>query len=234
MLAVDFERGMSFFPPVSLVLAVSCLTIFVAELGIGSLDSLEALVNAGALEAGHVVQGDYWRLLSAVFLHGSADHVLGNAAMLYVLGMGCEHALGSKQCLTLFVGAGLFGSGLSLMMSDLPSVGASGAIFGLGGAMMVFFRRFHGGLHVRDRRIGIVVAIWALYQLALGSFVPGVDNYAHLGGLLGGILFGLVASPAILEGRERTGARLSVKAGFIFSVLLLAACAAKFLPRLAG
>src|SRR5439155_11436932 len=85
-------------------------------------------------------RGEYWRLMSATLLHGSLDHLVGNAIALFILGMVCEHAFGRGQLVVLYVASGLTGSLASLMTSPGPSVGASGAIFGLQSAAIVLFR----------------------------------------------------------------------------------------------
>ena len=77
------------------------------------------------------VAGEYWRLMSATLLHGSLDHLVGNAIALFILGMVCEHAFGRGQFVVLYVASGLAGSLVSLMTSPGPSVGASGAISGV-------------------------------------------------------------------------------------------------------
>jgi membrane associated rhomboid family serine protease len=111
-------------------------------------------------------------------------------------------------------------------------VGASGAIFGLAGALIVLFWRYKGRLHLRDRRIGAVLAIWAVYQLALGFLSPAIDNFAHLGGLLGGAVVGLLLRPAVLEGRDKVAAQPLSWIGAALAVAVLGASACFFLPRL--
>jgi rhomboid protease GluP len=132
----------------------------------------------------------------------------------------------------LYVIAGIAGSLLSLARGHV-SVGASGAIFGLAGALVVLFSRHRGRLHLRDRRIGGVLAIWAVYQLLLGLLNPAVDNLAHLGGFLGGMVMGLLLRPAILEGRAEVAGRPLVRAGLFVSCAALLATAACVLARLA-
>ncbi len=231
--SVDFEARMSPWPAVSLVLIVACVIAFGFQAAGGGLDDLDTLVSQGALERDRVEQGEVWRMLSATFMHGSIDHLLGNLLILYVLGMACEHGFGRPQFLVLYVAAGLTGSLLSLL-GGRPSVGASGAIFGLAGALIVLFWRFKGRLHVRDARIGLVLGVWAMYQLGLGLINPAVDNFAHLGGLLGGIAMGLVLRPAVLDGRREVAAHPLTRVGFVLAILALGTTAAYFVPRLMG
>jgi rhomboid protease GluP len=228
---VDFEKGIRVFPPVSVALMVACAAAFVAQVAGGALDSVDRLVEVGALDPASVARGEVWRLVSAMFLHGGADHLIGNLMMLVVLGMACEHAYGRGQFLALYVFAGVTGSLFSLTAGRV-SVGASGAIFGLGGAIVVFFWRHRHQLHLRDKRIGVVLGIWAAYQIALGALTPGVDNLAHLGGLLGGAALGLVLQPALLIGRAEAAAHPVARAGLISALFCLAATAFFFVPRL--
>jgi rhomboid protease GluP len=196
---VDLERRLHPAPPVTLALGGCLALIFIAEIAAGALASPAAIVAAGALEASAVVAGQYWRLLSATFLHGSLDHLVGNLIALYILGLLGERAFGRQQFFVLYVLSGLAGSLLSVLTTPGPSVGASGAIFGLQGAAIVLVRRHRGRLLLRDRRIGVVLAVWALYTIAAGFLTPYVDNAAHIGGALGGALVAGGLHPVILE-----------------------------------
>lgn len=231
--AVEFEAGMSAVPAVSLALIVSCVAAFCVQAARGGLTDLNTLRALGALDPALVERGEVWRLLSATFLHGEFDHVLGNVIMLYVLGLGCEHAFGRSQFLALYVASGLCGSLLSLTGGRV-SVGASGAIFGLAGALVATLWRHRARLHVRDRRIGLLLAVWAAYQLFIGAVLPQVDNRAHLGGLLCGSVLGLVLRPAVLEGRDAVNARWTSRAGLVLAASALVGTAAFFVPRLLG
>ena len=161
------------------------------------------LIAAGALVRAKVAAGEWWRLFTATLLHGGPDHLIGNLISLYILGMACEHAFGTRRLLWVYVVSGLAGSCLSMMLNPGPSVGASGAIFGLMGAIVVFLARHENKFHVRDKRVGVVLVIWATYILAQGFLTPYVDNGAHLGGLAGGAVFGLVLSPRAVYVRTR-------------------------------
>ena len=176
---------MSSVPAVSLALSVACVAAFAAQVARGGLTDLNRLRELGAMDPALVERGEIWRLLSAAFLHGSLDHLLGNLVMLYVLGLGCEHAFGRSQFLALYVASGVCGSLLSLTGGRV-SVGALGAIFGLAGALVATLWKHRARLHVRDRRIGLLLVAWAGYQLLIGAMLPQVDNRAHLGGLLCG------------------------------------------------
>lgn len=198
---VDFERGMGYAPPATLVLIVALGAIFGWQLSTGALASEESIIAAGALVRERVAQGEWWRLLSATMLHGGVDHIVGNAMSLYILGMASEHAYGTRSMLLIYLASGIAGSLLSAAMGPGPSVGASGAIFGLMGAVMVLFWKHHHELMVRDKRIGIVVAAWALFTIGTGLVSPMIDNAAHLGGMLGGMAVAWTIRPKILARR---------------------------------
>jgi rhomboid protease GluP len=196
---VDFERGMSMVPLVGLALILACVIVFTLQIANGLLNIGEERqwVQMGALHQKLVMHGEFWRLVSCIFMHGSVEHLVGNLIMLYVLGIGCEHAFGRRRMLAMYLFCGLGGSLISVTFNDKPSVGASGAIFGLAGILPSLFWRHRAWIEVRDHRVGYVVAIWAVYQIALGVLNPQVDNYAHLGGFLTGVVCGLLARPKL-------------------------------------
>jgi rhomboid protease GluP len=99
----------------------------------------------------------------------------------------------------LYVLSGLAGSIVSVLVGAGPSVGASGAIFGLQGAAIVLLRRERERLLVRDRRVGFVLLIWAIYTIAGGLTDRFIDNGAHLGGALGGALIASRLHPVVLS-----------------------------------
>ncbi len=196
---MDFERRMRRLPPVTLGIIGVLVAIFVVEVAVGALQSRGAIVAMGALVREGVAAGQYWRVLSATLLHGGPDHLLGNAIALFILGMLCEHAFGRGQFVVLYVLSGVAGSVVSLVTSAGPSVGASGAIFGLQGASIVLFRQHRDRLLMRDRRIGFVLLIWAIYTIGTGLMDPFIDNGAHVGGALGGALIARRLHPVVLS-----------------------------------
>jgi rhomboid protease GluP len=198
---VDFERGMGYAPPATLMLIVALGVVFGWQISTGALASEESIIAAGALVRERLAQGEWWRLLSATMLHGGVEHIVGNAMSLYILGMASEHAYGTRSMLIIYVASGVAGSVLSAAMGPGPSVGASGAIFGLMGAVMVLFWKHHHELMVRDKRIGIVVAAWALFTIGTGLITPMIDNAAHLGGMFGGMAVAWTLRPKLLARR---------------------------------
>jgi len=195
---IDFERRMGRLPPATLAILALLTAIFVAEIHTGALASKDGIIAMGALARERVAAGEYWRLLTAPWLHGGAEHLIGNGVALYILGMVCEAAFGRTQFVVLYVLSGLAGSLMSLAMTTGPSVGASGEIFGLQAAAIVLLRRERERLLVRDRRVGFVLLVWAIYTIAGGLTDPFIDNGAHIGGALGGALIATRLHPLVI------------------------------------
>src|SRR6478735_1616868 len=117
---VDFEQDMSYFPPLTLMLIAAMIAVFVWELRTGALNDTASIIAAGALTRTDVFNGDHWRLLSAGFLHGSFEHLVGNCVSLYILGMACEHGLGTLKTALVYTGALLAGSSMSILQHAGP------------------------------------------------------------------------------------------------------------------
>jgi rhomboid protease GluP len=217
---VDFERRMHRRPPVTLGIIGILTLIFVIETAHRATDSAQALVAFGALSRPEVFAGQWWRLESATWLHGGLNHLVSNAIALFIFGMVCEHAFGRTQYAVLYVLSGVGGSFLSLLISEGPSVGASGAIFGLQGAAIVLFRQHRERILMRDRRIGVVLLVWALYSIVTGFTSPFVDNGAHIGGVLTGALIARRLHPVVLDPMPPERARLVQRWLWIISAWL--------------
>ena len=195
---VDFERGMSHWPPLILLLIGANVAMFAWELAAGALTDSDSLIAAGALVRDRVLAGEWWRLVSATFLHANVNHLLGNCVVLYIVGMACEHALGFTQTAIVYFGSAIGGTALSVAARPGPSVGASGAIFGVLAAVVVVLYRHRHRYHLRDKRIGLVLGAWAAWQVLTGFLNPFVDNFAHLGGLAAGAAIALACRPRLL------------------------------------
>lgn len=141
-----------------------------------------------------ILRGEFWRLITPVLVHGSITHIAFNMYALYIFGINLEYQYGHGRFLLLYLLGGFAGNVTSFVMSPSPSVGASTAIFGLLAAQGVFIyrnRRFFG-----DRARGIIMNIIFILgiNLVLG-LSPGIDNWGHLGGLIGGLVFAWLAGP---------------------------------------
>jgi rhomboid protease GluP len=201
---IDFERGMRHAPPLILFLIAANVAMFGWEIAAGALADRDTIVEAGALVREQVLAGEWWRLMSAMFLHGSVDHVLGNVIVLYIVGLACEHAFGGARTALVYFASGVAGGLLSIAAGPGPSVGASGAIFGVIAAVVVVLYRYQDRFYVRDKRIGFVLLVWAGWQILTGLANPFIDNVAHLGGLAGGALATLALRPRLLPAGPAT------------------------------
>jgi membrane associated rhomboid family serine protease len=149
------------------------------------------LVTYGAKENDLIIQGQYWRFITPVFLHANLLHVGLNMLNLLVLGVVLERLMGHLRFILVYFITGVVSIIASFyFMPSEVSVGASGAIFGLVGAYSIFVL-----MHRRAfRRGGIPALLWLVFiigaNLSIGLFIPNVDNFAHLGGLLSGCLLG--------------------------------------------
>lgn len=135
--------------------------------------------------------GEYWRLITVALTHGGLAHLFFNMYALLVLGNSLESAIGRNKFLAIFLISQVGASFASIYFGaiNVVSVGASGAIFGLFGAMAVVSKRF--GLEVKQ--IYVIVGI----NFAIGFIFPGIDWHAHLGGLIAGVIAASVLlSPA--------------------------------------
>ena len=159
--------------------------------------SVEKLFLWGGNTASAVQAGEWWRLLTATFLHGGFMHLAMNMIGLVSVGVLVERIYGHRQYALIYFGSGLIGSALSLHFSaqTAVSVGASGAVFGVLGALLT------GILQHRDRiptsfskNMIINLTLFIGYSLFQGFVKPGIDNAAHVGGLLGGMLLAYLLS----------------------------------------
>jgi membrane associated rhomboid family serine protease len=151
-----------------------------------------ALIGKGQLSDGSfigVAEGDWWRLITATFLHGSIIHLGMNMLMLFWIGAPIEEAIGRARFLVLYLVSGLAGSAGALLLTDpnAITVGASGAIFGLLGAALVFERQ-------RTFVLGGSALSIIVLNLVLTLAVPNISIGGHLGGVVGGALGGLALS----------------------------------------
>jgi membrane associated rhomboid family serine protease len=163
------------------------------------------LIAYGAKENNLIIQGQYWRFVTPIFLHANLLHIALNMLNLVVLGIFLERLVGHLRFLLIYFVTGIVSIVASFyFMTQEISVGASGAIFGLVGAYSIFVfihrRAFRNG--------GIPALLWLIVvivgNLSIGFFVPNVDNYAHVGGLLTGCLLGWWFTPLYTLSSDKT------------------------------
>jgi membrane associated rhomboid family serine protease len=183
--------------PAVLALILVNVLVFLFEISVGDWNDLEVLHRIGALEPyAVVVQGEYWRLFTALFLHGGFLHLGFNLFALYVLGPSLERAIGTARFAACYLLSGLASSAGVVALSVLGFVqvaqviGASGCIMGIVGAWAGFLLRHHHAPMARQRlaNIALIVAI----QIAFDLSTPQVSMAAHMCGLVAGFFLGLI------------------------------------------
>ena len=171
------------FPTVTYAIIAINIIVYIIPLLYGQS---EAMVAQFCVHGPSIRYGHYYRLFTGMFLHGSIFHLIFNSYALYVIGSQIESFLGKFKFLIIYLTGGLMGSLFSIIFNgNAASIGASGAIFGLMGALVYFgyhYRVYLGNV-IKSQIIPLIV-----FNLVLGFVMPGVDNSAHIGGLIGGTL----------------------------------------------
>lgn len=188
----------SFPSKVTIILMVINIIVFIisALMSKNFLDiDIYTLIKLGAKVNQLINDGEYYRLLTSIFLHGGIMHLVFNMYALYSLGNIIEQVYGVKQYLIIYLTSGIIASYTSYLLSPYISVGASGAIFGLLGGCLVF------GITAR-RKIGkqffLDISTVIILNIILGFSTPNIDNIAHLGGLVGGIIISIILSKILI------------------------------------
>ena len=162
----------------------------------------------------HLVRmGEIYRLITGAFIHIDILHFLTNAYSLYGIGSMAESYYGKKKFIIIYLFSMITASLLSISMSEAISIGASGAIFGLLGCLLYFgyhYRVYFG--NVLLKRIAPVILI----NLVIGFSLPGIDNFAHIGGLIGGFL---ISKALGVNTRDKKSDKIN---GYVLSSIYLA------------
>lgn len=177
--------------PVTLIIIGLNIILYLATVYYSrSLDiDILVLIDFGAKVNELIIQGEYWRLVTSAFLHADAMHILFNMYALFALGRILEDFLGKGRYIAIYLFSALTGGLLSYYYTPNVSVGASGAIFGLLGAilMVAIFKK-----KVVNRGLLPRIAIVLMISLFSGFSSGTTDNYGHIGGLLGGLVLSFV------------------------------------------
>lgn len=184
----------------NVLIALNVLVFFVVFALSGANLNVLNLLRYGALNSVLVQNGEFWRLITAGFLHGGIFHLLFNMYSLYIIGTQIENFVGKWKFLAIYFCSMITASLMSCVISpNSVSVGASGAIFGLLGALVYFgyHYRLYLGSVLRNQIIPLI-----LFNLLLGFMVSGIDNAAHIGGLIGGLLISMALGVQKREGKQ--------------------------------
>ena len=195
---------------INIVLYIIMLTL--SRSGLGEFD-VQTLLKFGANYKPLVLAGEYWRLIASAFLHDGIIHLICNMYALYVIGPQLENFFGKTRFLIIYLFSAIAGNLLSLTFSSAVSVGASGAIFGLFGSLLYFgyYYRVYLGNVLRTQLIPVI-----MINILFGLVTPGIDNAAHIGGLIGGIFISMGI------GVKYKSTKSDVINGMIVSILYLA------------
>jgi rhomboid protease GluP len=189
------------FKPTLILIALNiAFYIYTSVVGGDFLNtSVDMILQYGQVNSLVIYSGYYYQLLTSMFVHANIAHIAGNMLFLLIFGLRGEEMFSLPEFLSIYFLGGLTGNVLSLLLLPLnvPSVGASGAIFALFGAATIYARH-----SVSQSIIGAL--IYAFFLLFLSSG-PGVNNFAHIGGLVAGLLIGYV-----LAKRRKPEARYTV------------------------
>jgi rhomboid protease GluP len=177
-----FEYGKPVFTYVFIVLQV--LMFLVLEWKGGSTNPA-VLIQYGAKFNPLIKEGEWWRFFTPIFLHIGFFHLFMNTMALYYLGMTVERLYGSWRFFVIYLLAGFFGTLGSFLFTSSLSAGASGAIFGLFGALLYFGTVYR---HLFLQTMGTNIIGLIVLNLVFGLIIPGIDNAGHIGGLIGGFL----------------------------------------------
>ena len=192
---------------VTYVLMALCTLIYILQIFFPSLTA------CGAVNGTLVRNGQAYRLITSMFMHGSIWHLLCNMYSLYVIGCATENYFGKKKFLLIYLVSGIIGSMFSCIFNTGWSLGASGAIFGLMGALCYFgyYYRLYMGKALYNEIIPVIIL-----NLALSIIVSNIDFYAHIGGLIGGVFITMG-----LGVKNKTDKQSSINGWITFGILFI-------------
>ena len=179
-----------------LMIGINIVVFVIMEI-LGSTEDTGFMLQWGAACRPLILDGEWYRLFTSMFLHFGIYHLVNNMAVLLFMGDMVEKAVGHWKYLMIYLGSGLVGNLLSLYMdiqsqSNIVSAGASGAIYGIiGGVFVLMIKNRKQVREVVIRRLVFVIAVTIYY----GSQAAQIDNAAHVGGLIGGIVLTAMILP---------------------------------------
>lgn len=180
------------------------LVIFLSQMASAQLFGYDVVLEIGAKSKPEILGGQIWRIISPLFVHVGITHIFVNMYSLFAIGPAVERFFGTIRFLIVYFLSGIGGVALSLAFSPYPSAGASGAIFGLLGALGTFLflhRQLFGRIGQQQLRQIIIVAV---LNLVVG-LAPGIDHWGHLGGFVTGILLAALIGPRFERTTDITG-----------------------------
>lgn len=184
-----FKTSKKFMPTYIIITLNVIIYAYTAFLSRNPVEINEHIISQYGQSNTFVLNGGYWQLFTAMFVHIDITHLLGNMFFLLIFGFRAEDLFDIQEYLLIYFLSGLTGNLLTLLLGfDMISAGASGAIFGMFGACAIYVRRAIGQ--------SIISALLYAFFLLIISSGPKVNNLAHLGGLVAGLLIGYVLAAA--------------------------------------
>ena len=183
-------------PYITYIVIGICVVVYLIQAGTSYFLNVDYPAALGVKDNSLILQGQVWRLFTPMFLHGSILHIGFNMWALFLIGPMIERFYGRWRYLGLYILSGFAGNVISFMFSPYPSLGSSTAIFGLlsaEGVLIYQNREIFGNI---ARRALSEVVIIAVVNLIIG-LSPGIDNWGHIGGLVGGLLFAWFGGPVL-------------------------------------
>ncbi len=225
-------------PYVSYSLLIITVLVYGLQILTEMIFDIDMMAAVGMKVNSAIMEGQLWRFVTPIFLHGSLLHVGFNMYALHVLGPQLERFFGHWQFLLLYMVSGIGGVVFSFVLTENPSLGASTAIFGLLGAQGVFAYNNQSVFGLQARK-----ALRSIVNIAVINFLiglsPGIDNWAHMGGLIGGLaityyggpVFTLTGSlPDLKMTNKRSSEQLLIASGITFLFFVALAAAIILLP----
>jgi membrane associated rhomboid family serine protease len=209
--------------PATFVLLVLCGAVFAIQHARVATEEFGALTRMGALFRPAVLAGEWWRFDTAMFLHGGWVHFASNAYGLYLLGRFTEDIFGTARFVAIYLISGLVGGAASFLLGPAAlSVGASGAIMGLlGGLIVTLVLRRGSWPEVWRRTLLINLALLGAVQIYIGFQVPNIDNAAHVGGMVGGAAATLLLAPGGVVGPGPIGRAFALTVAVALSLAVI-------------
>lgn len=195
----------------ALNILIYIIGVFLNISGLFGSNNLSIIVFGNLKEA--IVGGEYYRLITSAFIHANIYHIFFNMYALYILGKEAESFFGKWKFLTIYLLSAISASLLSILLNTGYSVGASGAIFGILGALLYFGYNYR--VYLGNTLINQIVPV-IIINLILGFTITSVDNFGHIGGLIGGF------TTAMAVGLTTKSGKSDKLNGIIITIMLFA------------
>ena len=213
------------FPYISVALLAIIVGLFLLMWKLGAGDVRRVAYLFGDKENDLIRAGQWWRLITPIFLHGNWEHLFANSLTLVLFGMPMERIYGARKYFLIYMLAGIAGNVSSYWFSTASSLGASGALYGLMGAGLVFPLRFKRYIDPRARKAFLTqLSVAFIINLGLNIWPNtglNLDKSAHIGGMIGGGLAALLWMPDVLEEEPASPARNMALWGAVGAMLLI-------------